>query len=70
MPADDYLTIADIAELLGVTPGTVHAYRSRGYLPEPARLFGRTPVWTRAVIKKWAGGRPGQGAGGGRPRGS
>lgn len=77
--ADDYLTLADLAELLGVKTETISFYRAhskpgRRYADHPFptedRLFGRSPVWAasrRDEIKAWDAGRPGQGAGGGRP---
>lgn len=77
---DDYLTLADLAELLGVKSETISFYRAhskpgRRYAnhPFPAedRLYGRTPVWAPGrvdEVKAWDAGRPGRGAGGGRPR--
>jgi hypothetical protein len=58
----DYWTVADIADHWGVTPATVRSYRSRGRgeLPEPDRVFGRSPVWKPASILNFQ--RPGQGA--------
>lgn len=35
-------------------------------LPKEDKMIGRTPVWRPATITSWK--RPGQGAGGGRPR--
>lgn len=55
------LTIADIAEMIDVAPDTVAAYRYRGYLPEPQAVIGRTPVWSRPVIRHWLRTRPGNG---------
>jgi hypothetical protein len=59
--ASAMLTISDVAELLGVAPDTVAAYRYRGYLPEPQALIGRTPVWSRPVVHHWIQHRPGNG---------
>ncbi len=55
------LTISDIAEMVGVAPDTIAAYRYRGYLPEPQAVIGRTPVWSRPVIRYWLQTRPGNG---------
>ncbi|MFB4273047.1 helix-turn-helix transcriptional regulator [Nonomuraea sp. GTA35] len=62
----DYWTMADIAEHLGIKLRSVHTYRTRGDLPPEDHMIGRTPVWRPATITSWK--RPGQGAGGGRPR--
>jgi hypothetical protein len=61
-PNADYWTVADIAEHWGVTPQTIRTYRSRkrGELPEPDKVFGRSPVWKPATILSFQ--RPGQGA--------
>ena len=55
------LTIGDIADMMEVAPDTVAAYRYRGYLPEPQALIGRTPVWSRPIIRHWLATRPGNG---------
>jgi len=55
------LTIADIADVTGVAPDTIAAYRYRGYLPEPQAVIGRTPVWSRPIIRHWLETRPGNG---------
>jgi hypothetical protein len=55
------LTVADIAQLLEVAPDTIAAYRHRGYLPEPQAVIGRTPVWSRPIIRQWMESRPGNG---------
>lgn len=55
------VTISDIAEMVGVASDTIAAYRYRGYLPEPQAVIGRTPVWSRPVIRHWLETRPGNG---------
>ena len=55
------VTISDIAEMVGVAPDTIAAYRYRGYLPEPQAVIGRTPVWSRPIIRHWLETRPGNG---------
>ncbi len=61
-PNTDYWTTADVAEYWGVTVQTIRTYRSRkrGELPEPDRIFGRSPAWKPATIINFQ--RPGQGA--------
>ena len=61
------MTAAEVATHLGLAVSTVYAYRRDGILPEPD-MVGRTPTWDRKAIDRWKRNRPGQGAGGGRPR--
>lgn len=77
--ADPYLDTLEVARMVGVTYNTVRYYLQQaranrragtpkqGDLPEPDRVFGRSPVWRRSTITRWLAARPGQGAGGGRP---
>ena len=55
------LTVADVAEMVGVARDTIAAYRYRRYLPEPQAVIGRTPVWSRPIIRHWVEHRPGNG---------
>jgi predicted DNA-binding transcriptional regulator AlpA len=55
------LTVADIAELAGVSKATIDSYRYRGYLPEPQIVRGRTPLWARPIVRHWLETRPGSG---------
>jgi hypothetical protein len=69
-----------VAEILGVKPKTISQYlvesRDAGRyadhpFPAPDGYIGRGPYWLRKrelEIRRWAESRPGQGAGGGRPR--
>ena len=57
----DLLTMAQVAEHLGLSVRTIEAYRRDGRMPEAA-MVGRTPTWTRAQIDAWQANRPGQGA--------
>jgi predicted DNA-binding transcriptional regulator AlpA len=78
--SDQFLTIADLADLLGKAQQTIHKYRTdsrpgRRYaatpFPEPDRTVGTMPVWNAdrlGEIKAWLDARPGMGVGGGRPR--
>jgi hypothetical protein len=70
--AEEYLSQADLARELGVARNTVTVWRARyPDFPVPDVTIGRAPGWLRArlpEIRTWMGTRPGQGAGGGRPR--
>jgi hypothetical protein len=55
------LTVVDISELAGVSKATIDSYRYRGYLPEPQVVKGRTPLWSRPVVRRWVSTRPGAG---------
>ena len=50
-----YLTLTDVASLLGVKPKTVSSYTTRGYLPRgvECRCCGSRPVWRRDRIEAW-----------------
>lgn len=77
--ADDYLTNADLAQLLGVKPATIRFFRTHSKpggryaddpFPSEDLTIARSPAWKaeRAdEIKAWNARRPGQGVGGGRP---
>jgi hypothetical protein len=56
------LTVADVADLAHVSKATIDSYRSRGSLPEPQVQRGRTPLWSRPVIRRWLATRPGAAA--------
>lgn len=61
-PDTDFWDLADVAEHWGVSPQTIRTYRSRGRgeLPDPDKVFGRSPVWRPSTIINFQ--RPGQGA--------
>ena len=61
MAVSDPLTVAQVAEYLGLSVRTVETYRADGRLPKPT-MVGRTPTWTRAQIDQWQATRPGRGA--------
>lgn len=63
-----YLSLADIAERVGVEASTIRTYRSQGRLPEPDAMTGPTPGWLPETVDEWMAARPGRGVGGGRPR--
>lgn len=56
----DLLTVAQVAERLGLSVRTVEDYRLDGRMPE-ATMVGRTPTWTKAQIDEWQAQRPGPG---------
>ena len=62
------MTITEVADRLGVKPETVRSYRARGLMPDPAAVYGQSPVWTPEAIEAWIASRPGQGVGGGGKR--
>lgn len=80
MTSPQLLDLKAVAELVGVSYRTIRNYHQvaerrrrekdvhAGDLPEPDDTFGRSPVWKRSTILAWQRHRPGQGAGGGRPR--
>lgn len=47
------LDLQGLAALLGYLPGTVRNMHSKGALPEPQRVLGRTPLWSRPIIERW-----------------
>ena len=47
------LTLTQVAETIGVSMGTVSAYRSRGKMPAPDLQYGRTPLWKPETINAW-----------------
>jgi hypothetical protein len=68
-----YLTLADIAAMIGVTEESAQVYHTRavrhrrdgspqpGDMPPPDRTFSRTPVWTPETVQRWIAARPGTG---------
>lgn len=58
MPAR-YYSQNDIAQAMGVQPGTVRQWVLRGKLPEPSAVVGRSKLWTGEKIETWLNaGRP------------
>lgn len=64
--ATTYLTINDVARMIGVQPATLRKYRSDNRLPKADIQIAQSPAWKPATIEKWIASRPGQGVGGGR----
>lgn len=48
-----YMTTDEVAVALGIRRQTVASYLSRGQMPEPDEMIGRTPVWKPATISRW-----------------
>ncbi|MGW6396347.1 helix-turn-helix domain-containing protein [Streptomyces sp. NPDC055103] len=65
---DDLLTDKEVAAVLGITPGTVRAYASQGYLSGGTTVYG-TRLWPRREVNERRDNPPGQGKGGGRRAG-
>lgn len=50
----DPVGIKEIAERLGVPPGTVAVWHHRGLMPKSRHVASGKPVWRWATIRKWA----------------
>ena len=50
------VAIGDIKKIFGYPDDTqtVNQWRLRGVLPEPVRVYGKTPVWRYDEIIQWA----------------
>lgn len=57
----DYLDSAALADRLGIKVRSIHRMRSRGDLPDPDRVIGRSPAWRPSTIDRWQASRPGHG---------
>lgn len=57
----DWWTIRDVADYLGVAPGTVTSYLGRAQMPPPEQRYARTPLWRPDTIVRWHAQRPGRG---------
>ena len=44
----------DIADMIGISRRTVFRYIVRPEFPEPAGRVGRTTVWNREDVERWA----------------
>jgi len=54
---EQLLTADLVAEIMGCKIGTIDSYLSRGQMPEPQGLSGRTRLWSKFVIDKWIASR-------------
>ncbi|MGF3141005.1 DNA-binding protein [Streptomyces diastaticus] len=66
--SEDLLDDEEAAALLGVTPSTVRAYATQGYLPTGTTVYG-IRLWARRSIQERLDAPSRQGQGGGRPAG-
>lgn len=57
---DSYLTRHELADVLKVTPRTVHNYVKNGLLPEPLKV-GRRLLWGQAELFKFLEAAQGKG---------
>lgn len=52
--ADRWLTVSQVAQLIGVKPATFRSYVSRGQAPKPDGHHDlRTPYWKFSTIFEW-----------------
>lgn len=58
---DRLLDVEGVARLAGVAAGTVRSYVARGYLPQPVRVLGGSPLWSVPVVLRALAARPGRG---------
>ena len=56
MAPNDHASIAEVAEMLGVTERTAQRYADRSDFPKPAERVagGRLRIWRREDVEKWA----------------
>jgi predicted DNA-binding transcriptional regulator AlpA len=54
VPREELASIAEVAEILGVTRRTAHRYVDRKDFPEPVGRLAAGRVWLRADVKRWA----------------
>ena len=56
-----WLTVAEVAERLGIEESTWRAYVARGQAPAAESKIGPLPVWRTETIDAWLAERPGRG---------
>ncbi|MFI9748260.1 helix-turn-helix domain-containing protein [Streptomyces sp. NPDC052494] len=66
--SDDLLTVDDVATILDISPSTVRAYATQGYLSPGITIHGAR-LWPRREVHHRRDNAPGQGKGGGRHAG-
>jgi excisionase family DNA binding protein len=52
-PTREWLTTREVAQLLGITVGTLRRWIRQGTFPAPARLNPRVLRWRRRVVENW-----------------
>lgn len=52
-PLPNIVGLDDIAHMFDVEKRTAETWRYRGALPEPYKVFGKTPTWLYADIVAW-----------------
>lgn len=60
----DRLSMAELADLMGISYASLRRVRLRGVVPEPDGMDGPHPYWYRATAEKYLAARPRRG----RPR--
>ena len=55
MSAAEVISVAELAELLGVAPNTVYEAASRGEIPH--RRLGRRLIFSRVAVLEWLHGK-------------
>jgi predicted DNA-binding transcriptional regulator AlpA len=58
MVEEDYWTIRQVAEFLGITESSVRVYLAKGNMPAPDQKYGVTNLWKPETIKAWHESRP------------
>ena len=53
----DLVGLQTIAEMTGLTRGTVYWMRGTGRLPDPDEVIDGKPLWRRLTIEVWDSGR-------------
>lgn len=54
VPREELASIAEVAEMLGVTRRTAHRYVDRDDFPAPIGRLAVGRVWLRADVERWA----------------
>jgi prophage regulatory protein len=54
VPREELASIAEVAQLLGVTRRTAHRYVDRDDFPEPVGHLAAGRIWLRADVERWA----------------
>lgn len=57
-----YLSLSEVADLLGLTTNTLKRYSHEGRLPPPDATIGNRRGWLEQTVHDWQRHRPGAGA--------